>query len=564
MAKVRVIVELYVESQVMTAGLADDGLSMEAAPALAGLEVDTEFEPVPLPKLVKVDQAETFGLAALGDEVVQMDSDGEPAVQVVESYIVRGEMDEEAADALREDPKVIGVYADVAIQPALICPGSGPLGSDADVERLLCASRLRRLGADGRSVLVAIVDTGVNMAYLNAHGKTPTFDAARSWVPRPGLIAGSMPVGHGTMCAFDACIMAPRCTILDVAVLASNVSGGSIMDGLLSDAVRAYRHLCAIMQAPRRPGETRSLVVNNSWGMFHPSWDFPQGNPGRYMDNPNHPFNLIVGTLEGLGADILFAAGNCGRDCPDGRCRGVAGGIYGANSHAKVLSVAGVDVTKQRVGYSTQGPGHLDRNKPDLCGYTHFRGSGVYAADGGTSAATPVVAGVVAAYRTLRPFQPGNPSVSPGSVRSLFRANCQDLGAAGFDFDTGFGVLNGCAIADALQARVPAINICALFPRLCGVIRVSPDLCERFPDLCLPRTPIELPPIRLPGLGAGGAAQATLDLGANGEALATLGREDLVELIYRLGYQEGSEGTAAAASSPAPAKGPAKCGCGGT
>jgi hypothetical protein len=57
-------------------------------------------------------------------------------------------------------------------------------------------------------------------------------------------------------------------------------------------------------------------VVNNSWGMFNPTWDFPVGDPQNYSDNPNHPFNIIVASLEAAGADILFAAGNCGPGMP--------------------------------------------------------------------------------------------------------------------------------------------------------------------------------------------------------------------------------------------------------
>src|SRR5699024_6041208 len=151
--------------------------------------------------------------------------------------------------------------------------------------------------------------------------------------------------------------------------------GGTIMEGILSDAIRAYRHLLDVMNAPRRPGDSRSLVVNNSWGMFHPSWDWPVGHPANYSDNPNHPFNIIVATLERAGADILFAAGNCGADCPDGRCQGVTTKtIYAANSSPAVTCVAGVDTTKTRVGYSAIGPGRLTQRKPDISGYTHFQG----------------------------------------------------------------------------------------------------------------------------------------------------------------------------------------------
>jgi hypothetical protein len=287
------------------------------------------------------------------------------------------------------------------------------------------------------------------------------------------------------MCAFDAAIAAPKATFLDIQLLRSTATGPTIMSGFLSDAVRAYQHLCAVMQAPRRPGEARSLVVNNSWGMFHPSWDFPVGHPGNYSDNPNHPFNRIVATLEQLGADLLFAAGNCGKDCPDRRCQNVtANAIYGANGHPSVLCIAGVDISNARVGYSSQGPGRLSRDKPDLCGYTHFRGSGVYAADGGTSAATPVVAGVVAAVRSKRPYDPGNPSVSAAAIRALMRSTAIDLGTAGFDFDHGFGVVGGCALYQKFRPVVPT-DFCRRYPWICA------DICRRIPWLCrgIPRPP---------------------------------------------------------------------------
>ena len=40
-----------------------------------------------------------------------------------------------------------------------------------------------------------------------------------------------------------------------------------------------------------------SLVVNNSWAIFHSSWDFPVSKPQNYTHNPNHPFNLMVGAV---------------------------------------------------------------------------------------------------------------------------------------------------------------------------------------------------------------------------------------------------------------------------
>jgi subtilisin family serine protease len=223
------------------------------------------------------------------------------------------------------------------------------------------------------------------------------------------------------------------------------------MDGLLSDAVQSYGMLLSYLTRAPQPfaGDhtPRTLVVNNSWGMFHPSWDFPVGDPQNYSDNPDHPFNILVASLEAAGADILFAAGNCGTECPDQRCEGVTdAGIYGANSSSAVTCVAGVVLSKERIGYSTKGPGRLAKQKPDIASFTHFAGSGVYAADGGTSTATPVAAGVVAAIRRLYPAS----VLSPAQLRDMLRNTAEPQGNGGFNEEYGYGVINVRGLLDAL------------------------------------------------------------------------------------------------------------------
>jgi Subtilase family len=415
---------------------------------IANIKLDASFAPVPVPSGTPVppeateDIERAFGLTMdrlAGEE---------------QTYIVRGTLEDEPADIerLSAESAVVGVFADVAINPLITCGGSPAVGDDKRVEELLCVPKLKQAGLDGSGVCVAVVDTGINLAYLNSKGKFPSFDLALSWKPPSSTVVenpGALPIGHGTMCAFDACIAAPNCTLLDIAVLLSETPGGTVMEGYLSDAVTAYGHLRTVLRGSSRP---KALVVTNSWGMFHPSWDFPIGHPGNYSDNANHPFNRIVRTLEREGADILFAAGNCGNECPDGRCGGATNAIYGANSHPKVLSVAGVDTNLSRVGYSTKGPGRLTREKPDIAGYTHFKGA--FPVDGGTSAATPVVAGVIAALRTQWPYDSSAPATWPIVVRDLIKQTATDRGPAGFDFEYGFGIVNACALSDMLTQAI--------------------------------------------------------------------------------------------------------------
>jgi subtilisin family serine protease len=539
MEKRKVIVELKYNKDLAdvafsTAPVAEKMLDVGAVPTVAGVAFDKSFAPTQLPGMVA-----TSAMDAPYVSGKKFNLAFEPKES---SYIVRAVVDDTKIDSLAKNSAVIGVFADVEIQPTIICPGSPPMGTDADVERLLCVPQMRQIGMDGTGVLIAIVDTGFNLAYLTAHGKTITLDSTRSWVPVAGMTPGNAPVNHGTMCAFDAAIAAPKGIFLDIQLLRSTAGGPTVMSGLLSDAVRAYSHLCNIMIAPRRPGEHRSMIVSNSWGMFHPSWDFPPGNPGNYSDNPNHPFSRIVGALEQAGADILFAAGNCGRDCPDGRCQGVtSNAIYGANGHPSVLTIAGVDTSKTRVGYSTQGPGRLSRNKPDIAGFTHFKGSGVYTADGGTSAATPVVAGVVAAVRTKRPYDPGNPATSPATIRALMRSTAEDRGTAGFDFDYGFGVVSGCALYNKFRPRVP-IDICKRFPWLCRPRPIPIDICRRFPEIC---RGIPVPPI--PPIPPGPGPQEGMSV----EMMDNENLEDMLHAMWELGYHDGQQAAKTQGAKPA-------------
>ncbi|MBF0142245.1 MAG: S8 family serine peptidase [Magnetococcales bacterium] len=463
-------------------GAAMDGVR-GLLPSVAGLEWDNGFTPVALAGRSVSDRAESVFNAAMAVRTSDDPADG--------TYLLRGTLaDPAAADKLRGHEGVVGVFSDPEIAPCITCGGSSPLGTAADVEALLCTSRMQTRGCamDGRGVLMAIVDTGINLKYLQSTGKNPTIDSGHSWTPDPSLIPFELPVGHGTMCAFDALIAAPRCTLLDIAVLQSTKTGPTVMSGVLSDAVLAYNHLIKLLQnAPR--GRPFSLVVSNSWGMFHPSWDFPKGDPGNYSHNPNHPFNRIVGDLERAGADILFAAGNCGPECPDGRCQGVTTKtITGANSHPAVLTVAGVDITKTRVGYSSVGPGALTRYKPDISGYTHFSGSGVWPADSGTSAATPVVAGVIAAVRSKRPFSPTNPTSSPAAIRALVTSNAQDLGSQGYDYAYGYGVIDSCRLVTHFRCRKQVLNpVCEECRRRCADLGSAPipnPYCRRCQKLC--------------------------------------------------------------------------------
>jgi hypothetical protein len=160
--------------------------------------------------------------------------------------------------------------------------------------------------------------------------------------------------------------------------------------------------------------------------------------------------------LVAAGADVCFAAGNCGKaPCHDGRCGkhdiGPGHSIHGANSHPDVITVAADTVDERRLGYSSQGPGGLSRRKPDLAGYSHFLGSEVEGSgepDSWTSAASPVVTGIVAALR-----QKLDPAKTPPSaMKALLQRSANDLDGNGWDEDPGYGVIDAAAAVKSMTA----------------------------------------------------------------------------------------------------------------
>ncbi len=373
-------------------------------------------------------------------------------------FAVRGHLEVEAPEAVPEAVDGRPIFADPRIEPFITCGGTAALGNSGAVASKLNLTAMFSKGLDGTDVAVAIMDTGINLAFLTS--KVPTqvkLDVANSWTPpQTTTLPGRHPVDHGTMCAFDVLLAAPRATLLDFPILAGSAPGANVTGRTLSTALLAFAQLLsgwAVSFATAGLSKYKALVVNNSWGIYHPAWDFPTGHRGRYVDNPQHPFNQLVSTLAGAGVDIVFAAGNCGGNCADMRCQGrTTQAIMGANAHPEVLTLAGCDISDQRVGYSSQGPSiaNMFQQKPDVTSYTHFLGSEAFgsgAPDTGTSTACPVAAGCIAALRTKLP--PG--TTPPASLFAQVKATARPAtGQTSWNGDYGHGILDPVAAASSL------------------------------------------------------------------------------------------------------------------
>ncbi len=438
--------------------LVETGAAPGASPAFAaaelrpvtagGFTLDEAFQPLPL-------GAPAPGLGA-----------GLSAT----TYVVRATVeDEEALTEIRQQPGVVTVWRDTPIAPFQCpippcdCSPGTAHGTIADAANYLGVSQVWSAGFRGSGIVVGVVDGGIT-----AQGRPVKDGQTPKRIPR---VIGGWPTTdwgteasrwgeHGNMCATDVLGMAPEANLYDL-----RISGAPDIPSTISRALQAFQW--AIDQH-RLNGTPH--ILSNSWGIFQEAWD------PSYARDANHPFTRKVVEALNEGIIVLFAAGNCGGTCPDGRCgpdSGPGRSIWGANSHPRVITVGAVNKDEEYVGYSSQGPGALDPDKPDFCSVTHFRG--YFDSDSGTSAATPIAAGAVALLKQAVP------AATQDTVKAVLRATAKDIGPSGFDRHSGAGIVRVKAAFDRL--RRPLIPSRAACPPSITIRCVPPP---SHPAVCFP------------------------------------------------------------------------------
>jgi len=123
-------------------------------------------------------------------------------------------------------------------------------------------------------------------------------------------------------------------------------------------------------------------------------------------------------------------------------------------------------------------------------------------------------------------------------MRNLITSTAEDLGPTGYDYETGYGVVNPCAIIPKVtEPEEPVIDICRRFPWICSS-RWWKILCRRFPWICDPRWWRRV----LNQAPADAFAAGPGDPEALFEFLGQLASEDedtSAQAAYRLGYAHG-------------------------
>jgi hypothetical protein len=359
--------------------------------------------------------------------------------------VVRGTIDENKISELEAQPNVLRVLPDTPIahfsttelpvseQPVPLSPGlavcpippcdcsSGTAhGTIGNVASYLGVDQIWAKGYRGRGIVVGIVDGGITaIGRTPRTGETAKIQRVIGGFPSDWGTTAAAWGDHGNMTSTDVLGMAPQAQIYDI-----RVSGGDTQ-ATISAAIAGFQWA---IEQHRRDGTPQ--ILSNSWGIFQKSWD------PVYATDPTHPFTRKAVQALDEGIIVLFAAGNCGASCPDGRCgssTGPGNSIWGANGHPRVMTVAAVNKDEQYVGYSSAGPASLDPHKPDFCSITHF--TGYFTSDSGTSAATPIAAGCIALLKE------SNPSASADQIKAALQATAKDIGPPGWDQYSGAGII---------------------------------------------------------------------------------------------------------------------------
>lgn len=152
----------------------------------------------------------------------------------------------------------------------------------------------------------------------------------------------------------------------------------------------------------------------------------------------------------------VFSAGNSNNNNCNYGAGNQWGNITGGHKQGKnVIAVANLFADGSLVASSSRGPAHDGRIKPDVAAHGQNQISNdpfnTYQSFGGTSAAAPSTAGVIAqlyhAYKEL-----GNGTNPPSAlIKAILMNSAEDYGNRGPDFKYGWGRINGLRAVKTLE-----------------------------------------------------------------------------------------------------------------
>ena len=179
-----------------------------------------------------------------------------------------------------------------------------------------------------------------------------------------------------------------------------------------------------------------------------------------FSDNYGYISNALTNAMNngrnGKGTVVVCSSGNSGSSdgvsFPANMSNTIAVGAIDKNGHAWYYSNGGEDL--DIVAPSGDNSINADVVTTDRTAPNGFNSAGNYMYNfGGTSAACPQVAGVVALMLSA------NPNLTTSQVQTILRNTARDVNTSGFDNATGYGLVDAyAAVNAALAARITEIS----------------------------------------------------------------------------------------------------------
>ncbi|MCA9972095.1 MAG: S8 family serine peptidase [Anaerolineales bacterium] len=374
---------------------------------------------------------------------------------IVNAIFVTSDVKTLDAIARRSDVASVGATRTYTVPEPSYLETSGSIEAiEWGVDRIGAPQIWADFGTQGEGIVVANIDTGVDYthpALVNQYRGASTGSHDYNFYDPAGVCGGGVCDNNdhgthtmGTMVGDDGGSnqigVAPGATW----IAAKGCESSSCSSASLLSSAEWVLAPCAFGDAPGSAScdpAQRPNLVNNSWG----------GGGGDPW------YQASVDAWQAAGIVPIFSAGNSGPS---------SGTIGTPGDYCNVVAVGATDINDNIASFSSRGPGSFAacQDKPDVSAPgANVRSSiagGGYANFSGTSMAAPHTAGCTALLLSIEP------GLTYTDIYDLLTATADDLGAAGFDYNFGYGRINCYAAAlnltpdFRLQANPSAVDIC--------------------------------------------------------------------------------------------------------
>ena len=260
----------------------------------------------------------------------------------------------------------------------------------------------------GRGVRIAVLDTGFDLGHPDFAGRTVHDE---SFVPGEAVQDAH---GHGTHCMGTACgsgepTRAPRYGV----AFEAEIFAGKVLNN-------------------RGKGSDGSMLAGIAWAIANRCKIVSMSIAGRAPRgaSPSFVFETVARRTSGLGTIVIAAAGNDSR-----RAVGVTEPVSHPANCPSVMAVAAIDSRFGIAPFSNAGinpnGGQVDIAGPGVRVYSSWPRPTAYNTIGGTSMATPHVAGIAALHCQA------DPSITPSGLRNVLAQTARRLPLSSIDVGAG-------------------------------------------------------------------------------------------------------------------------------